>query len=89
MTEVNPEQTAPLLSLVLYSFLDPTIFKAHRVSHMPPEQLPPLADYDYSKNLVKRSFKVLFSSPQCSFLTKAFSTLTPSLEQNVAIYFLA
>ncbi|KLO19974.1 P-loop containing nucleoside triphosphate hydrolase protein [Schizopora paradoxa] len=59
MEEVNPEQTASLFSLVLYFFLDSIIFKAYKIPHLTPEQLPPLADYDYSKNLVKHSFRYL------------------------------
>ncbi|THH11785.1 hypothetical protein EW145_g436 [Phellinidium pouzarii] len=47
----NPEQTSSLLSLSLYAFLDPIIFKAYRVPHLPADQFPPLADYDHSKNL--------------------------------------
>ena len=43
---------------MLYTFLDPIIFKAYSVSHLSADQFPPLADYDYAKNLVKRSFKV-------------------------------
>ncbi|KAH8120523.1 hypothetical protein DFH11DRAFT_1560461 [Phellopilus nigrolimitatus] len=57
--EPNPEQTTPLLSLALYTFLDPIISKAYRVPHLPADQLPPLADYDYARNLVKRGFKNL------------------------------
>ena len=64
MEELNPEQTASLFSLVLYNFLDPIIFKAQRVSHIPPEESPPLADYDFSKNLVKKSFKVSYEGDE-------------------------
>lgn len=56
--EPNPEQTTSLLSLAFYNFLDPVIFKAYRTPHLPVSELPPLADYDHGKNLVKRSFKV-------------------------------
>ncbi|KAF9015463.1 ATP-binding cassette transporter [Cyathus striatus] len=52
----NPEQTAPLFSLAVYSFLDPIVFLAYRVPHLAYDQLPPLADYDYARNLVARSF---------------------------------
>ncbi|KAL5534538.1 hypothetical protein ACEPAG_1001 [Sanghuangporus baumii] len=58
-TEPNSEQTAPLLSLILYSFLDPVIFKAYRIPHLPASELPPLADYDRAKNLKNRSFRYL------------------------------
>ncbi|KAI0371499.1 multidrug resistance-associated ABC transporter [Pilatotrama ljubarskyi] len=56
MPEVNPEQTASIISMSIYAFLDGIIFKAYRMPHLPWEELPPLADYDYAKNLVKRSF---------------------------------
>ncbi|TFY61104.1 hypothetical protein EVG20_g7183 [Dentipellis fragilis] len=55
-SEPNPEQTASILSLAIYSFLDSTVFLANRLPHLPQEKLPPLADYDYATNLVKRSF---------------------------------
>ncbi|KAI9431384.1 hypothetical protein H4582DRAFT_2085055 [Lactarius indigo] len=54
---INPEQTASLLSMMLYTFLDPIVFLAYRVPHLSHDMLPPLADYDYTKNLVQRSFK--------------------------------
>ncbi|KZT65009.1 P-loop containing nucleoside triphosphate hydrolase protein, partial [Daedalea quercina L-15889] len=54
-----PEQTASLLSMMLYLWLDPTVFEAYRVPHLPIERLPPLADYDSASHLVKRSFKHL------------------------------
>ncbi|KAG6827484.1 hypothetical protein H0H92_011587 [Tricholoma furcatifolium] len=52
----NPEQTASLLSLVVYSFLDPIVFLAYKIPHLSHDQLPPLADYDYAKQLRARSF---------------------------------
>ncbi|KAL0950640.1 hypothetical protein HGRIS_007428 [Hohenbuehelia grisea] len=54
--EPNPEQTASILSLVLYAFLDPIIFLAYRIPHLSHDQLPPLADYDYASSLRQRSF---------------------------------
>ena len=56
--EPNDEQTTPLISLVSYGFLDKLVFKANQVPHLAVDEFPPLADYDYAKNLVKRSFKV-------------------------------
>ncbi|KAH9041259.1 hypothetical protein EDB85DRAFT_1921835 [Lactarius pseudohatsudake] len=56
---INPEQTASLLSMMLYTFLDPIVFLASRVPHLSHDMLPPLADYDYTRNLVQRSFKHL------------------------------
>ncbi|KAI5991472.1 hypothetical protein EDD15DRAFT_2275310 [Pisolithus albus] len=54
----NPEQTASWLSFSLYTWLDPIVVKAQRVPHLSRDQLPPLADYDYARNLRKRSFPV-------------------------------
>ncbi|KAI9434174.1 hypothetical protein H4582DRAFT_2177883 [Lactarius indigo] len=48
---INPEQTASLLSMMLYTFLDPIVFLAYRVPHLSHDMLPPLADYDYTENL--------------------------------------
>ncbi|KAF8610181.1 P-loop containing nucleoside triphosphate hydrolase protein [Ceratobasidium sp. AG-I] len=52
----NLEQTVPLISLVLYSFLDPLIWTAYSATKLEYEQLPPLADYDRAAYLKKRSF---------------------------------
>ncbi|KAH8986970.1 hypothetical protein EDB86DRAFT_3211871 [Lactarius hatsudake] len=54
---LNPEQTAPLLSMMTYTFIDPIVFLAYRVPHLSQEMLPPLADYDYAENLVQKSLK--------------------------------
>jgi hypothetical protein len=58
MDTPNPEQTASILSLAIYSFLDPIVFLANRVPKLTSDQLPPLADYDYTKNLRAGSFPV-------------------------------
>ncbi|KAG0697813.1 hypothetical protein DFH29DRAFT_984146 [Suillus ampliporus] len=52
----HPEQTSSWLSMILYTWLDPIVFKAYRVPHLSHEELPPLADHDYSRNLKKKSF---------------------------------
>jgi hypothetical protein len=57
--ETNPEQTASLFSFLFYVWLDPLIFKAYRLPHLGTEHLPPLSDYDYTKNLIARSYKHL------------------------------
>jgi hypothetical protein len=54
----NPEQTASVLSLITYSFLDPLIFKASRVPHLSHEQLPAMADYDRANYLREKAFPV-------------------------------
>ncbi|KAH9077606.1 hypothetical protein EDB83DRAFT_2285647 [Lactarius deliciosus] len=56
---LNPEQTAPLLSMMTYTFIDPIVFLAYRVPHLSQEMLHPLADYDYAENLVQKSLKHL------------------------------
>ena len=55
----NPEQTASLISLLLWFFLDPIVFLAYKIPHLSHDQLPTLADYDQAKNLVKKSFPSL------------------------------
>jgi hypothetical protein len=72
---VNPEQTASHLSMMMYTFLDPIVFLAYRIPHLSHDMLPPLADYDYTKNLVRRSFKAgtYFSSARL-VLTRSIST---------------
>ncbi|KAH9986083.1 hypothetical protein BJV74DRAFT_845474 [Russula compacta] len=58
-TAINPEQTASWFSMSMYTFLDPIVFLAYRTPHLSHDMLPPLADYDYTNNLVRRSFKHL------------------------------
>ncbi|KAF8758575.1 P-loop containing nucleoside triphosphate hydrolase protein [Rhizoctonia solani] len=55
----NPEQTASLISLALYTYLDPLIWTAYRAPKLEYEQLPPLADYDCASYLKQRSFNKL------------------------------
>ncbi|KAJ7630116.1 P-loop containing nucleoside triphosphate hydrolase protein [Mycena polygramma] len=57
MTVPNPEQTASIISLTFYAFLDPTIILAHRLTRLPYDLLPPLADYDAAKYLRSRNFQ--------------------------------
>ncbi|KAF5346100.1 hypothetical protein D9757_014021 [Collybiopsis confluens] len=57
--EPTPEQTTSLFSLLTYTFVDPIIFEARRVSHLPYDHLPPLADYDYATALRAKAFKHL------------------------------
>jgi hypothetical protein len=60
----------------LYMFLDPYVFLGYRVPHLSLDQLPALADYDYTKNLVKRSFMVSSENDSDIFLYSStlFST---------------
>ncbi|EED79959.1 predicted protein [Postia placenta Mad-698-R] len=58
-SEPHPEQTASVLSRIVFAWLDKTVYKAYRVPHLPIEELPPLADYDQAHNLMQGSFKEL------------------------------
>ncbi|KAJ7041082.1 P-loop containing nucleoside triphosphate hydrolase protein [Mycena alexandri] len=59
----NPEQTASVLSLALYFFLDQVIMLAARLPHLPHNLLPPLADYDHAQHLRTRGFRASDSRP--------------------------
>src|SRR6267154_550332 len=75
----HPEQTSSWLSMILYTWLDPIIFKAYRVPHLSHEELPPLADHDYSRNLKKKSFPVrLLYHCRKRRVDNCCSILTPS-----------
>lgn len=52
----NPEQTASPLSRTLFSWLDNVVWKAYHAPHLPLSELPPLADDDHIKNLVRAAF---------------------------------
>lgn len=69
----NPEQVASPLSRVLYNYLDPIVWRAYHVNHMPLSDLPPLADADHSKRLVERAFPHLdpLASPHDTKLKNA------------------
>ncbi|KAL1703735.1 hypothetical protein EV121DRAFT_260520 [Schizophyllum commune] len=54
--ETAPEQTASILSLATFSYMDCVLWKAQKVAHMTKEDLPPNADFDYAANLKKRAF---------------------------------
>ena len=43
----------------MYFFLDPVVFSAYKISHLRHDNLPPLADYDQAKNLMKASMLTL------------------------------
>ncbi|KAF9046093.1 multidrug resistance-associated ABC transporter [Panaeolus papilionaceus] len=55
----NPEQTASIFSLAVYTFLDSIISEASRVPHLPFDRLPALADYDRAAYLKEKSFPYL------------------------------
>ncbi|EKM56938.1 uncharacterized protein PHACADRAFT_208107 [Phanerochaete carnosa HHB-10118-sp] len=55
----SPEQTASLFFFITYIWLDPTIWQAYRIPHLPADELPPLCDYDETQNLIKRAYPSL------------------------------
>ncbi|KIP05190.1 hypothetical protein PHLGIDRAFT_14688, partial [Phlebiopsis gigantea 11061_1 CR5-6] len=50
------EQTASIASFLTYVWLDPVIWRAHQVPHLPHDELPPLCDDDQVKNLIAESY---------------------------------
>jgi len=58
MPETNDEQTCSLFSLITYIYLDPVVLLGYRVPHLKYDQLPPLSDTDYARNLRKKAFPV-------------------------------
>ncbi|KAI0365043.1 P-loop containing nucleoside triphosphate hydrolase protein [Pilatotrama ljubarskyi] len=54
--EPHPEQTASLLSLLIYWYMEPTVWLAWRLPRLTFDMLSPLPDYDHLKNLVGRTF---------------------------------
>ncbi|VDB84814.1 unnamed protein product [Peniophora sp. CBMAI 1063] len=77
--QTNPEQTASALSFLTFTFLDPYIFAAYRQKSLDFERFPALCDYDYAKNLIKRSFKHLdrFSGAPSQHMLIAFIKTFP------------
>ncbi|EMD39570.1 hypothetical protein CERSUDRAFT_150130 [Gelatoporia subvermispora B] len=55
----TPEQTASILSLLFFFFMDGLVMKAWRTEHLSLEQFLPIADYDTAQNLIKRSYQHL------------------------------
>ncbi|KAG8704615.1 hypothetical protein FRC11_009743, partial [Ceratobasidium sp. 423] len=55
----NPEQTAPLISLITYTYLDPIVFASYRAPKLEYDELPPLADYDHAAVLRQRGLDAL------------------------------
>ncbi|OJT09188.1 ATP-binding cassette transporter abc4, partial [Trametes pubescens] len=54
--ELAPEQTASILSLLVFGYLEFIVWRAWRASRLTYEALPPLPDYDYLTNLRHQSF---------------------------------
>lgn len=56
--DTNEEEEASIFSLWFYSWLDSTVVKASRVTHLAVEDLPFLAPTDSAASLVEESFSV-------------------------------
>lgn len=54
----NAEQTCSIFSRFIFSYMGPVIWAGYRTEHLEVEDMPPLMDTDYSKNLVKNAFPV-------------------------------
>ncbi|KAI0357917.1 P-loop containing nucleoside triphosphate hydrolase protein [Trametes cingulata] len=57
--EPHPEQTASILSLLTYWYMEPVIWLAWRLPRLPFDMLPPLPDYDHVQVLIGRTFSRL------------------------------
>ncbi|CAE6472635.1 unnamed protein product [Rhizoctonia solani] len=55
----NLEQTAPLISLITYTYLDPIIFASYHAPKLEYDKLPPLADYEHAAVLRQRGLDAL------------------------------
>lgn len=83
----NPWQTASWLSLALFGYLDPTVWLAYKVPHLPLTDLPPLADSDHAKNLVRNAFPHL--DPFSEVNVKGVVDTTPRQEKKARPLFRA
>ena len=63
MEKPSEQQTASWLSLGLFSWVNTTVYKASRVSHLSLDEFPPLPDTNTTKNLVERTFPVCGGIP--------------------------
>ncbi|KAI9436510.1 hypothetical protein BJY52DRAFT_1230473 [Lactarius psammicola] len=80
----------PLLTFTLSPVDAWEVFLAYRVPHLSHDMLLPLADYDYTKNLVKRSFKAGREYIQLAILIviRVFSSLMAPLGMNQLLRYL-
>ncbi|TCD60867.1 hypothetical protein EIP91_009386 [Steccherinum ochraceum] len=57
--QVPLSDTGSYLTMMTHAYCDTLIYKANKVDHLPYDELPPLSDESYAKNLVKRSYQHL------------------------------
>ncbi|KAH7097252.1 hypothetical protein BKA62DRAFT_751274 [Auriculariales sp. MPI-PUGE-AT-0066] len=55
-TVLAPEQNSSWLSFMMFSFVNPLIWKGSTSTHLAWDELPPLADYDTAEHLRARAF---------------------------------
>ncbi len=63
--DARPEQTASILSIITFSWLNPLIDHAQKVKHVSLDELPPLAEYNSIEELAEVYYKVGRSLPHC------------------------
>ncbi|KAF8956143.1 P-loop containing nucleoside triphosphate hydrolase protein [Flammula alnicola] len=73
----NPSQTASWASLLLFGFLDSIVWKAYKMPNLPLTDLPPLADSDHSKYLVRAAFPHLDPHAEHDVVTKSRRSAKP------------
>lgn len=87
MPELNTELTCSLLERLFVSYLDTVIRVAVRVSHLAPEQMPPLVDRDYSA-ILEKSFTVGCNSPLIGIRADARKAFGPISKPEKATHLL-
>ncbi|KAF9466481.1 hypothetical protein BDZ94DRAFT_1280783 [Collybia nuda] len=85
---VNPEQTASVWSLLTYSFMDPIIFLASKVSHLSHETLPPLAKYDHAEHLKRRYFRGEYIKMLFLLVAQAIASFSSPLGINRLLHYI-
>lgn len=52
------ELVDPWISKLFFTYIDPVVVLANKVSHLKFDQLPPLLDVDYASYVTKQAFPV-------------------------------
>lgn len=86
--KLHPEQTASILSRLIYTYMDPLIFSASRVEHLAADQLPPLPDYDQAENLIEDGLQVkqLSDTNVLILITNLFTSVSELLPPRNGIF---
>lgn len=76
------------MSRLLYTYLDPLIYKANLVEHLPVDQLPPLPEYDQAKYMVARNLAESSFTQSDDTLTKIVAIDYSTIRVQEKAYFL-